>query len=275
MMRHKALLLPVLSLLTACGEAPPPAKPSTPATPVAVVQAPEKGDPVEGARVARRVGCDGCHSEGGKGGGFDIKSPAGDRVVAPNLTERRALYDDAGIAALLHEGRTHDGHRAFGMPIYMLQHLSGREVADITAWLRQLPAVANPKLAETRITPATMKALLDGSHPYAGDDRPDAGNVQPAERPSEPLALGKYLAYTSCTECHGRTLDGWGPDDPTPGLVVAKAYTPEKFARLMRTGEIATGGKSKTGFMSEVAAYRFSQLTDAEIAALKQYLDSR
>jgi hypothetical protein len=27
--------------------------------------------------------------------------------------------------------------------------------------------------------------------------------------------------------------------------------------------------------MSEVAAYRFSVLTDAEIAALKQYLDSR
>ena len=58
-------------------------------------------------------------------------------------------------------------------------------------------------------------------------------------------------------------------------LVVAKAYTSEKFARLMRTGEIATGGKSKSGFMSEVAVHRFSVLTDAEVAALKPYLDSR
>ena len=121
-----------------------------------------------------------------------------------------------------------------------------------------------------------MKSLLDGTHPYASDDRPDPGHVPPAERPVEPPALGKHLAYTSCTECHGRDLDGWGPDDATPGLIVAKAYTPEQFTRLLRTGEVAAGGKSKTGFMSEVATYRFARtLTDAAIAALKQYLDSR
>ena len=262
----------VVLAMAGCSKAPAPPQPVA----VAQVEAQPKGDPVEGARVARRVGCDGCHSEGGKGGGFDIKSPQGDRVVAPNLTQRRAHYDDAGLAALLHEGKTHDGHRAFGMPIYMLQHLSDDEVADIIAWLRHLPAVDNPDLAETSISPATMKQLLDGTHPYASDDRPDPGNDPPAERPVEPLALGKYLAYTTCTECHGRDLNGWGPDDPTPGLVVATAYTPEKFTRLMRTGEIASGGKSKTGFMSEIATYRFANtLTDAEIAALKQYLDSR
>ena len=32
-------------------------------------------------------------------------------------------------------------------------------------------------------------------------------------------------------------------------MIVAKAYTAEQFTRLMRTGEIATGGKSKTGLM--------------------------
>ncbi len=56
---------------------------------------------------------------------------------------------------------------------------------------------------------------------------------------------------------------------------MAKAYTLEKFTRLMRTGEIAAGATSKNPLMSEVAAYRFPVLTDAEIAALKQYLDSR
>lgn len=233
------------------------------------------GDPVEGARIARRVGCDGCHSEGGKGGGMDITSPQGDRVVAPNLTDRREPYDEAGLAALLREGKTHDGHRPFGMPIFMLQHLSDSEVRDINAWLHALPAVDNPGLAESHITPATLKSLLDGTHPYADDDRPDPGNVPPGDKPMEPPALGKYLAYTSCTECHGRDLNGWGPDDDAPSLVVAKAYSAENFARLMKTGEIATGGKSKTGFMSEVAAWRFSVLTDDEVAALKLYLDSR
>ncbi len=56
---------------------------------------------------------------------------------------------------------------------------------------------------------------------------------------------------------------------------MAKDYTPEAFRRLMRTGEVAAGGTSKTGFMSEVAAYRFSVMTDAEVAALKAYLDAR
>lgn len=44
----------------------------------------------------------------------------------------------------------------------------------------------------------------------------------------------------------------------------------------MRTGQVADGGRSKTGFTSQVATGRFADtLTDTEIAALKQYLDSR
>ncbi|QIL21127.1 hypothetical protein [Thermomonas sp. HDW16] len=109
-----------LLLLAACGKSPSPEQQA----PVAKVAVAPQGDPIEGARVARRVGCDGCHSQGGKGGGMDIKTPQGDRIVAPNLTQRRALYDDPGLVRLLHEGKTHDGHRAFGMPIYMFQHLS-------------------------------------------------------------------------------------------------------------------------------------------------------
>jgi cytochrome c553 len=265
---HKAIFASCI-LLAACNA------PSPPAAVVAAVEPVAKGDPVEGSRVARRVGCDGCHDEGGKGGGFDETTPEGDRIVAPNLTKRRTLYDDAGIAKLLHEGRTHDGHLPFGMPIKMLQHLSDREVRDITAWLRALPAVDNPGLAESRITPSTMKRLLAGTHPYSGDEKPDPGNVPPAAPPTEGLALGKHLAFTTCTECHGWDLNGFEGDDAPP-LIVAKAYTPEKFTRLMRTGEIATGGKSKTGFMSGVATYRFAPtLTDAEIVALKLYLDSR
>jgi cytochrome c553 len=269
-MRIVVVIVLAIVLLPACGKSPAPEATASQAVAVAAA----KGDPVEGARVARRVGCDGCHDEGGKGGGFDITTPEGDRVVAPNLTIRRHLYDDPGLAALLHAGRTHDGHVPFGMPIKMFQHLSDREVRDITAWLRALPAVDNPGLAESRITPATMQQLLAGTHPYSGDEKPDPGNVPPAEPPTEPLALGRHIAMTSCSECHGWDLDGFEGDD-APSLVVAKAYTLEKFTRLMRTGEIAAGGRSKNPLMSKVAAYRFPVLTDSEIAALKQYLDSR
>ena len=56
--------------------------------------------------------------------------------------------------------------------------------------------------------------------------------------------------------------------------MVAKAYTPETFARLMRTG-IAADGHDTATLMSGVARWRFSSMTDEEIAALKLYLDSR
>ena len=204
---------------------------------------------------------------------MDIKTPQGDRIVAPNLTERRTLYDDAALAALLREGKTHDGHRAFGMPIYMFQHLSDQEVRDITAWLRAIPEVSNPGLADSVVSKATLQQIKDGTFPYDDDDKPDPGNRPPATRPVDALWLGRHLALTSCSECHGRDLNGWGPQDSTPSLVlVNKAYTADKFARLMRTGEIASGGKSR---MSEIAVARFSVLTDIEVAALKLYLDSR
>ena len=265
-MRH---LVVVLILLAGCNPSPSP----MPAAPVAKVEAVAKGDPVEGLRVSTRLGCNGCHEKNG-GGGIFMENPQVGRVVAPNLTERRRLYDDAAFAALLHEGTTHDGHPPLGMPIHMFQYLSHGEVRDVTAWLRSLPDVATA-LPKTAYAPAIATAIADRTLPYLDDVKPDPGNVPPATRPVEPLALGKYLAMTTCTECHGRDLNGWSPEDDAPSPVVAKAYTAEKFARLMKTGEIATGGTSKTGMMSEVAAYRFSVLTDAEVSALKLYLDSR
>ena len=258
----------VLVLLAACSQAPEPVAPLKPA----IAAAPE-GDPVEGLRVATRLGCNGCHETDG-GGGVFLDNPQAGRVVAPNLTERRRLYDDAGFAALLREGKTHDGHPPLGMPIHMFQYLSDGEVRNVTAWLRALPDVAKT-LPATNYSKDVAQGIADGTLPYLDDVKADPGNIPPATRPVEPLALGKYLAMTTCTECHGRDLNGWSPEDDAPSLVVAKAYTAETFARLMKTGEIATGGKSKTGMMSEVAAYRFSTLTDAEVSALKRYLDSR
>ncbi len=259
------LLLP----LAACDPAPPPST----AAAVAIAPAPPPGDPVEGLRVATRVGCNGCHGADGGGKVFQ-ENPELGRIVAPNLTRRRALYDDDTLTALLREGRTHDGHVPWGMPIKMFQHLSDREVRDITAWLRALPAVESPALPEGKWSDGLVKATEDGTHPWLPDMQPDAGNRPPATPPTPPLALGRHLAMTTCTECHAWDLNGW-EGDPAPSLIVAKAYTLEQFTRLMRTGEVAAGGQSKTGMMSGVAAYRYKVLTDDEIAALKLFLDSR
>jgi mono/diheme cytochrome c family protein len=274
MTRSRVLAFPTLLLaatITACAPEPPPPEAAVPASPSPMVPA---GDPVEGLRVATRVGCNGCHG-GDAGGRVFMDHPEAGLIVAPNLTRRRELYDDAGLEALLREGVTHDGHPPVGMPVFMFQHLSDRELRDIIAWLRAIPAVENRELPESAWSETVQRQLRDGTYPYIDDLRPDPDNDPPAAPPVETLALGRHLAMTTCSECHGPALDGWGGEDGI-SLVVAKAYSPDAFARLMRTGATVAGGDSRpSGLMSQVARSRFSVLTDEEVSALKAYLDSR
>ena len=275
---YRAALL-VLSLLAilACSRTPEPAAQGAAQVPAKAPAPPAvaAGDPVEGERIAYRVGCNGCHGEGGQGEVFQDNELLG-RVVAPNLTQRRALYDDAGLEALLRQGRTHDGHVPLAMPIKMFQHLSDQEVRDITAWLRALPAAENPELPAGALKPEILAAIADGSFPWLDDMKPDPGQRPPAVRPAGGVALGRHLAFTSCGECHGWDLKGW-EGEPAPSLLlVAKAYSPEAFRRLMREGVTAAGGDSQpTGLMSRVARYRFRSMTDEEIDALHAFLASQ
>ena len=271
-MRLPYLLSVLMLALAGCSRAPDP-PPASAA--IAQVAQPLVGDPVEGKRVATRVGCNGCHGPDG-GGEVFMEWPEVGRVVAPNLTQRRTLYDDAGLEALIRQGRTHDGHLPLAMPIKMFQHLSDREVRDITAWLRGLPAVDNPELPATALAPQVVAQLADGTFPYLDDMKPDPGNRPPVAPPAGGVALGRHLALTSCVECHGPDLKGWEGDTAPSPLVAAKAYDLEAFRRLMRKGITAAGGESKpTGLMSGVARYRFNAMTDEEIDALHAFLVSQ
>jgi mono/diheme cytochrome c family protein len=267
----KTCALSLLALLCACS---PPAAEQASVGPVAAISAntpaTPRGDPLEGKRVATRVGCFGCHGEQlqgtklwGKDGQF--------QTYSANITEKRALYDDAGFERLLRTGRTHDGHRALGMPILMYQHLSDSEVRDIVALVRSLPAVANPGLKQSWYT-ASARKQAEGY----GDDLGDPVAVgAPALPPADGLALGKHIAMTSCPECHGGDLNGFEGED-APSLVVAKAYTTENFERLVRTGITGEGKESRTGLMTSVARSRLAPtLSDRELKALKAYLDAR
>jgi mono/diheme cytochrome c family protein len=267
-MKYQTCFLALLILLSACARAP---EADAPAASIAPATKPV-GDPVEGLRIATRIGCNGCHTRTGAGQVF-TEEPGVMRIVAPNLTERRKLYDDAGIAALLRQGKTHDGHRPLGMPIKMYQYLSDQEILDITAWLRALPDVVNADLPEGMLSDEIKQQLKDGSFPY-DDDLPDPIVQSSPSVPTETLALGKHLAMTSCPECHAPDLNGF-PGDDAPSLIVAKAYSAENFARLMKTGILSDGKESKSGLMTAMGRKRFSVMTDTEVKALKAYLDSR
>jgi mono/diheme cytochrome c family protein len=86
---------------------------------------------------------------------------------------------------------------------------------------------------------------------------------------SDPLARGKYLVITACTECHGANLAGWDLAK-APSLVVAAGYSESDFTKLMRTGE-GVGGR-QLGLMGEMGRKRFSALTDAEVRAIREFL---
>jgi mono/diheme cytochrome c family protein len=269
-----------LCLLLAACSAPPAEPPPAAAAPahehghehaVAATDAPAPaGDPVEGRRVARRVGCFGCHGDQLQGQKL-WGEPNRFQLWSANITEHAAHYDEAAFERLLRTGRTHDGHRPLGMPILMYQHLSDREVRDIYALVRSLPKVANPKLERSWFTAAERR-----KQEAWGDDRGDPVAVgAPALPPASGLALGKHLAMTSCPECHGGDLNGFEGEDAPP-LIVAKGYSLEQFRKLVRTGITAQGTESKTGLMTDIARHRLAPtLTDAEVDALKAYLDSR
>jgi mono/diheme cytochrome c family protein len=235
----------------------------------ASVTVPTGGDATEGARLAAIVGCTGCHGPDMAGVANCYEEPGRFRFNCPNVIEARGRYTDRDLVILLRHGRKLDGALVDFMPWDMYAQLTERDLASIIAFVRALPAVDKPVQPATEYAWATRLEILRGEYPYVNDladydRRPREGAVE----------RGRYLASIACPECHAPDLNGY-EGDTAPGLLIAKAYPPEAFAGLMRTGKTLAGTDSASGLMSSVARGRFSHYTDDEIAALKAYLDLR
>ena len=239
--------------------------PNVPAT----VSVPSGGDTVEGARLAAILGCPSCHGPDMAGETNCYEEPGRFRVNCPNLIEARSRYSDRDFVILLRHGRKLDGALVDFMPWDMYAHLTDRDLADVIAFVRSAPSVEKPVQPKTDYAWVTRWQILRGEYPHMNDladydTTPREGAIE----------RGRYLASIACPECHAPDLNGY-PGDSAPGLLIAKAYSPEAFSRLMHTGVTLAGTESATGLMSNVARARFSHLHDDEIAALKAYLDQR
>jgi len=235
----------------------------------AEVAVPPGGDAVEGARLAAIVGCTGCHGADMAGRASCYEEPGRYRFNCPNVVEARSRYTDRDLVVLLRHGRKKDGALVDFMPWDMYAQLTDRDLASILAFVRTLPAVDKPVQPPTEYAWKVRFEILRGTYPYVNDladydTRPREGAIE----------RGRYLASIACPECHAPDLNGYDGDS-APNLLVAKAYPPEAFARLLRTGRTIAGTESASGLMSSVARGRFSHFTDDEIAALKSYLDQR
>ena len=239
-----------------------------PAVPT-VVRVPARGDPVEGARLAAVLGCRACHGSDLGGDANCYSEPGKVSLVCPNVTQARERYSDHDLVVLLRYGKKRDGALVDFMPWDMYAQLTDQDLGDVLAFVRATPAVVKPQLPSSSYSWATRWDMLIGNYPLRNNL--NEYDLTPLNGPAE---RGRYLASIACTECHAPNLRGY-PGDDAPNLIIAKAYSPEAFARLMHDGITISGTESRTGLMSMVARQRLAHLRADEVSALKTYLDQR
>jgi mono/diheme cytochrome c family protein len=222
----------------------------------------------EGQRLATTRGCfNGCHGKNAEGAVM-FDEPMIARIVAPNLTAAVRKYNDAQLAAIVRKGVRPDGRSMLVMPAEAFTWLTDADLGRIIASLRSLPPSTGPGPGIS-VGPLGRIGLALGKFKTVAQLIADA--EPPPEATGEQATLGRYLARSSCAQCHGTNLRGAStPDFTSPDLRVAGAYSPEAFTELMRTGA-GIGGR-KLGTMGPWARQTLSQFTDAEIGALYSYL---
>ena len=222
----------------------------------------------EGRRIAITRGCyNGCHGAALAGKLF-FSEPGVAQLVAPDLTAAARRYSNAELERIIRHGVRPDGRSVFAMPSQTFHALSDADLARLLAFIRSQPPSDSGVGPSLRVGPLGRVGLVTGKfEPAAVLVRRDAAKLAGLRDASDSLNVGRYVARTICTECHGMELRG---SNLAPGLVVAAAYTPLEFQHLLRTGE-AKGGR-ELGLMARAARDRFSLFTDEEVASLHAYL---
>jgi mono/diheme cytochrome c family protein len=192
------------------------------------------------------------------------------RVVAPNLTTAVRKYSDSELVGVIRNGVRPGGRSMMVMPAEAFVLLTDEDLGRIIAFLKSLPAVDGPG-------PGLSLGPLGRIGVAVGQFKPVAElvaeTVPPPDATSEQAAYGRYLARTTCSQCHGTSLRGdSNPEFTSPSLQLVSAYSLESFAQLMRAGAALGGRNLKT--MSRWSRQHLSHLTDSEIAALYSYLHS-
>jgi mono/diheme cytochrome c family protein len=223
---------------------------------------------IEGRRLAIIHGCfGGCHGKQAEGAVM-FDEPMVARFVAPNLTAAVRKYSDAELAVIVRNGVRPGGRSMFVMPSEVFVVLTDEHLGRIIAFLKSLPAVAGPG-PSVSLGPLGRMGLALGKFKLVAQLLAEA--APPPEAANEQAAFGRYLARTTCAQCHGTALRGdSNPAFTSPPLQVVAAYSSDEFAKLLRTG-VPLGGRGLVE-MTAWARNNLSHLTDAEIAALYSYL---
>jgi mono/diheme cytochrome c family protein len=263
-----AALAAVLSL-SACSRDPRPPRPQAEAIRFETVAG---QTPVQhGRRLARVLGCAGCHGAGLQGRPWDEEANFA-ISFSSNLTRALPLYSVAQFERAVREGVRPDGSPLWGMPSEIFTHLDAADMTALLAYLRTVRPAGNvhPRIV---FGPGGRREIAAGSYKPAPQLAREGRGTRPAALDGR-HEWARYMTRATCGECHGLTLTGHGvAPERTPDLIVAGAYTRAQFRHLMRTG-LPPGGR-RLRLMDEVARGRFAYLTDREVDAIHDYLVAR
>lgn len=266
------LITGLMLVTTACGQ-PKQAESPEPTPAALTYDGADATDAVgrlaHGKRMATVLGCTGCHGENLQGTNVTDDDPKEGDMNAPNLTLLLASYSDADLEKVVRHGVPKDGREFWFMPSETLQYVSDTDFAALIAYLRTVKPAGKP-MPPIRKGPQFLEDVAKGAFTNAPGMIKRFQASQPVDL-GEQHAFGRFIAMTTCTECHNSELQGYVGF--TPDLNIASAYSAAEFETLLTTGK----GKSKPdlGLMAEMGRTRFVHFTPRERAAVIDYVKAR
>lgn len=252
-----------------------------------------QGDVKRGEYLAKAGGCLGCHTAAAPdatpyAGGRALQTPFG-TFYGPNITPHPIAgigrWSERDFINAMRKGERPDGSHYYpAFPYTSFTKIVDEDLRDLWAYLRSLPASAQPSRAHELRFPFSYRFLLAGWKWLffePGPSRPD-----PA-RPAQ-LNRGAYLADAlgHCGECHTpRNFLGARDDDrylagaTLPDGAVASNLTPTRLKKwddaelkdVLKYG-LTPDGDVLGETMGEVVQNTTSQLSAADLDALVAWL---
>ena len=226
----------------------------------------------EGERLTRIAHCAHCHGDKFSGG-VVTKVDYIAEFIAPNITSILPGYTNEELERLIKDGVKKNGQSVYVMPSIMYHGMREESIAKIIAYLRTIqPIPSTPGVsASTTYYPLGRLQIIENKIPSMASTYNHNAPGQVVQFDTAGIAFGKYLVMTSCTSCHG--IDLKGKKGFTPDLIIATAYTKDKFLHLLNTGEGGLGRKT-LGMMSDIAKGHLCYLHNNEMCAIYAYLET-
>jgi mono/diheme cytochrome c family protein len=168
------------------------------------------GDSAAGRLVFYAGGCESCHKSPGQddplklGGGLELKTPFGSFYppnISPDPDDGIGAWQPVDVANALLSGVSPDGSHLYpAFPYTSYQRMNPKDVADLAAFLRTLPAVKGKAPANALPFPFSIRRALGLWKLIFFDNsglRPDPSQTEQRNR-------GRYLVEGPghCGECH-------------------------------------------------------------------------